>query len=304
MSELSIGIDVGGTKIEGVLINAEGEVLTSLRVPARRGNERVVADVVRVARTLSDTPIPVGIGIPGQVDTATGVVRNIVNLGVGTLPLASEVSSRYGAPVMVYNDVNAASLGAAFVSREEVGGGGLFSDDTVVFLNFGTGLAAGVVYGGRLQRGASGAIGEIGHLPVDPNRFPCPCGQEGCLETVASGSAVARLWPADGYSLPDLLDHARAGNVNAIRVLTMVMHAIGDTLQIVVQSYDPQLILLGGGMAKTGQSFVNVIAAELRRRAAQSEFLKEIDIPSRLRLVPTDVPIGGIGAALAVSQRG
>lgn len=119
------------------------------------------------------------------------------------------------------NDVNAAAVGAAeFV--EHVDG-----NATVVFLNFGTGLAAGLVRDGQAEHGYSGFIGEIGHLPVDPNGFECPCGQRGCLETVASGGAVAKLWPSANPPMPDLIRKARQGDKRANDVLGKVAHGMG-----------------------------------------------------------------------------
>lgn len=289
-----IGIDVGGTKIEGVLTDAAGTVLATHRVPARSGEAQVIEDIVTVARAVSDRPLPVGIGIPGQVDSEHGVVRDIVNLGIVSLELAREVSSAFGAPVRVENDVNAAALGAAAVLGEEAQSEGNF-----IFLNFGTGLAAGIVHNGVLEHGASGAIGEIGHVPVDPNQLPCACGQHGCLETVASGGAVTRLWPQADPPMPDILRRADQGDAQAVRVRDMVIHAIGDTVQIVIQAYDPAVIAIGGGMAKTGQPLMDAIAAELNRRAAASHFLQTLDMPARLRLLPADEPVGAIGAALA-----
>lgn len=295
---MTIGIDIGGTKIEGVLADPTGAVHATCRISARPGNDLVVEDTVRVARSLTEEPVPVGIGIPGQIDAEHGVVRNVVNLGITELALADEVGARLGAPVRIENDVNAAALGAAAV----VGGERKAGTGTVVFLNLGTGLAAGIVRDGRLDRGSTGAIGEIGHVPVDPNRLPCPCGQRGCLETVACGGAVARLWPSADPAMPDILRRAAQGDPEARRVRDMVLHAIGDALQIVAQAYDPRLILVGGGMARTGAPLFDAIGAEMRRRAEGCPFLTTLDIPSRVRPVPDGAPIGAIGAALAAAE--
>lgn len=163
-----IGIDIGGTKIEGVLLDATDCVVDVCRMPSHSGENNVITDIVRVARTLSNEPLPIGIGIPGQVNCATGQVRNVVNLGIETLELGERISEIMHVPVHVENDVNVAAVGATeFV--EHVDG-----NATVVFLNFGTGLAAGLVRDGQAEHGYSGCIGEIGHLPVDPNGFACP----------------------------------------------------------------------------------------------------------------------------------
>ena len=294
-----IGIDVGGTKIEAVLLDETGAVANTMRIPARRGADLVVDDVCAIARDVAGDRLAdvarVGIGTPGQVDSATGRIANVVNLDVTELELGALVSQRLGVPVHVDNDVNAAAVGAAAVVL------GDDTDGTVVFLNFGTGLAAGILIDGVLQHGSSGAAGEIGHVPVDPNRFPCPCGQAGCLETVCSGASVARLWPTDGDvpPMPDLITRARAGEQAAGRVLGTVVHAIVDTLQIAAQSVDPKTIILGGGMAKTGEPLVEVIVDELHAREATCPFLKGLDLASRLRLAPFDLPTAAIGAALA-----
>lgn len=169
-SQGCVGIDIGGTKIEGVLLDATDRVIDVCRMPSHSGESNVVTDIVRVARILSNEALPIGIGIPGQVNCATGQVSNVVNLDIETLELGERVSAIMHAPVHVENDVNAAAVGAAeFV--EQVDG-----NATVVFLNFGTGLAAGLVRGGQAEHGYSGSIGEIGHLPIDPNGFECPCG--------------------------------------------------------------------------------------------------------------------------------
>lgn len=128
------------------------------------------------------------------------------------------------------------------------------------------------------------------------------CGQRGCLETVASGGAVAKLWPSANPPMPDLIRKARQGDGHANDVLTMVAHAMGDTIQIVAQAYDPQRIIIGGGMAKTGDALIEVIQAELSRRAEGCRFLTTLDIASNIRIAAMDQPIGAIGAALAAKR--
>ncbi|NEG70064.1 ROK family protein [Bifidobacterium choloepi] len=320
-----VGVDVGGTKIEAVLAGPGGTVLARRRVPARSGADALIDDVTALVKTVADDRLDlvtaVGIGTPGQVNMASGDVRNIVNLDIDHVPLASGVSAGLGGvPVHVENDVNAAALGAAHLlhvddtAGNEAGG----MPPNIVFLNFGTGLAAGVINDGRIYHGYSCSAGEIGHVPIDPNRFDCPCGQRGCLETVCSGSAVARLWPvgvdtagdggtgegdrADGAPtapMPALIAAARDGDACALRVLGIVTHAIGDALQLVVQTMDPQRIVIGGGMAKTGEPLLDVIREELALRESDCPFLRGLNIANRLVLAPADAPVGALGAALA-----
>ena len=295
MNNLKIGVDVGGTKIEAVLVDAMGTVLGSARIPARHGNDAVIEDIVAVAHQAAgerfDEVRAIGVGTPGTVDSASGHVGNIVNLDVVSLDMGPLISQR---SAHVENDVNAAAVGAATVLGGADGMAG-----TIAFLNFGTGLAAGIVENGVLMHGYSGAAGEIGHIPVEPHRLKCPCGQYGCLETVCSGASVGRLWPNADPPMPDLIRRAKKREAEAVDVLDMVVRAIGDTIQILAQSVDPRLIVLGGGMAKTGEPLVEVITAELRRRESQCRFLETLDLPARLRLAPVDQPVGAIGAAMA-----
>ena len=146
-----VGIDIGGTKIEAVLVDPQDNVRNDVRIPARRGNAQVIDDVVsithEVAGDLFDQVATVGIGIPGQVNPGTGRVDNVVNLDIDTLELGAEAGKRLGIPVHVENDVNAAAVGAARMV------GGSHPEGTIVFLNFGTGLAAGIVVDGVVQHG-------------------------------------------------------------------------------------------------------------------------------------------------------
>lgn len=210
MNNLKIGVDVGGTKIEAVLVDAMGTVLGSARIPARHGNDAVIEDIVAVAHQAAgerfDEVRAIGVGTPGTVDSASGHVGNIVNLDVVSLDMGPLISQRSGVPAHVENDVNAAAVGAATVLGGADGMAG-----TIAFLNFGTGLAAGIVENGVLMHGYSGAAGEIGHIPVEPHRLKCPCGQYGCLETVCSGASVGRLWPNADPPMPDLIRRAKSG---------------------------------------------------------------------------------------------
>ncbi len=292
-----VGVDIGGTKIETVLLDGSGTVSSLYRIPSRPGEEEVVEDICKAVTSVTDAPIPIGIGIPGQVNPLTGQVRNVVNLDIKTMNLAERIHRLTHSTVHVENDVNAAALGATALMTD-----GLEEDSSAVFVNFGTGLAAGLVHNGIIEHGVNGTLGEIGHLPVDPNGFECPCGQRGCLETVASGGAVSRLWPSRGPSMPDLIDKASHDNHVARDVLSKIMHAMADTIQITAQAYDPGLIIIGGGMARTGQPLLDALTEVLERRSNDSPFLASQKITERLRIAPMDQPIGAIGAAFAAVQ--
>ena len=296
---LRIGIDVGGTKIAGVLLaeaadgDARPKLLAERSIQARPGAEQLVDDVVSVVEALTkDAPAAagiatIGIGTPGMVDAATGAVENIANLDIVRVELGGEVARRTGVPTRVENDVNAAALGAAAMLPPTDGAG---DKDTVVFLNLGTGLAVGVIRGGELDHGYSNNVGEIGHVPVEPHRWPCACGQRGCLETAASGGA-AIIAKAGNPAAPD---HAQAAET-----LDTIVSAIADAIDIAATAIDPRSIIIGGGMAKTGRPLLDCITTELRRREETSRFVASLRLPDRLSLTDPDQPVGAIGAALA-----
>ena len=171
-------------------------------------------------------------------------------------------------PAHVENDVNAAAVGAATVLGGADGMAG-----TIAFLNFGTGLAAGIVENGVLMHGYSGAAGEIG-ISQSNLIASSACGQYGCLETVCSGASVGRLWPNADPPMPDLIRRAKKREAEAVDVLDMVVRAIGDTIQILAQSVDPRLIVLGGGMAKTGEPLVEVITLSCAGANRNADSLK------------------------------
>ncbi|NAZ88310.1 ROK family protein, partial [Kineococcus indalonis] len=238
-------------------------------------------------------PTAVGVGIPGLVDPATGTVGDAVNLGFGTarVPFGPALSARLGGvPVSVENDVNATALGA----RELLAPGA-----DLVLLSLGTGLAAGVVVGGALLRGASGAAGEVGHLALDPRGLPCPCGQRGCLETVASGAALRRAWPhgGEGRSAEHLFAAAAAGDPAAVAVRDSWAGAVALAVRTLALTCDPEHLVLGGGVAAVGEPLRQAVAAALRAQAAGSRFLRGLAVDERLSVLPAGTPVAAVGAA-------
>lgn len=263
---------------------------------ARKGGDKIAEDTVSIVRQVPgvrfDEVRSAGIGIPGLVHRDTGRVENVVNLGVEALELGERVSDELGLPVWVDNDVNAAALGACGTLPAPLRYG------RMAFVNLGTGLAAGFVHGGIVERGGTGVLGEIGHLPVDPNRIACQCGQRGCLETACPRGDIRRMWAVANPPLPDILAKAAAGDSDAARVRGIVMHALADVVQIVVQTTDPSVIVIGSGVSRAGFPLLDALRGELRRRESSSGFIRRLKLVERLRLSDPSTPIGAIGAAL------
>jgi glucokinase len=292
---LRVGLDIGATKTLGLALDGDGAILAEVREPTEPGADGVVATAARVfeaLRAATGQPLvgTVGVGIPGLVDVDKGAVKHAVNLGVegDWLLLGDVLAERLGVPVVIENDVNAAALGAVALSGA----------DDLVYLSIGTGLAAGLVLDGRLRRGEHGAAGEIGHLPVDPAGVLCQCGQRGCLETVASGSALAAAWPGAGVPAAQaLFAAAESGDLAAVAVRDRFAAGVAGAVRALSLAVDPVTIVLGGGVAQLGEPLRAAVARALLEQAASSPFLASLDLAGRLRVVPADYPVAAVGAA-------
>jgi glucokinase len=301
-SALRVGLDIGATKVLGAVISEDGAVIAQARQDTLPGPDGVLESATAVLDLLAadlDGALPphIGIGIPGIVDRQRGAVSHAVNLGLGGdwFPLADRLADRAGATVIVENDLNAATWGAHVLSGA----------DDLAYLALGTGLAAGLVLSGTLRRGAHGAAGEIGHVPVDPTGGICSCGQRGCLELLASGSALSAAWPAQGEVPPAeaLFAAAAAGNPAAVAARDRFAAGVADAVRMLGLSVDPAAIIIGGGVAHVGEPLLAAVTAALRAQAATSPFLAALDLASRTTLLPGRAPVGAIGAALIGNAR-
>ncbi|HEY5247739.1 MAG TPA: ROK family protein [Dermatophilaceae bacterium] len=304
---LSVGLDVGGTKVLGVLVDVEGHVLHSVRLPTRKGCHGVVESAAgAVERLLEGAGIPlaaltlVGMGVPGVVDPLTGEVEQAVNLGIdGSIALGSLLSARLaGVPVRADNDLNAAALGAAHLLGAQDAAGLGVTD--LAFLALGTGVAAGLVLDGVVRRGHRGAAGEIGHIPFVAGGLACPCGQRGCLEQYASGAALDLLWPSrTGRPAPaELFEAAAAGDVKAVRIRAAFADAVAAAVRILVLTCDVERVVIGGGVSALGAPLLQAVRGTLTDQAAGSPFLRSMNLAGRVELAAAGVPVAAIGASL------
>jgi predicted NBD/HSP70 family sugar kinase len=299
LAPLRVGIDIGGTKTDAVAIHADGRIAQQLRLPTGFGPEAVLETAVTAVTQLAElcgTTIEqfasIGIGIPGAVDNGTGRVTHAVNLGLDGLDLGAELSARLGRPVRIENDVNAAAIGAFHLLEKD-------PSHSMAYLNLGTGLAAGLVLGGELWRGSRGTAGEIGHIPVDPNGPECPCGQRGCLEMVASGSAIARQWPThDARPARALFAAAESGDPRAMEVKRRFVENVAAAVRVLVLTVDVDSVVIGGGLSSLGTSLLHDIVVVLEGWEYASPFLASIELSRRMQLVPADFPAAAVGAAL------
>jgi len=299
---MKLGIDIGGTKTAAVAIGADGELSDLVSLPTGFGAPEVVSTALQVVARMSELAgvssasfSSIGIGIPGAVDNATGRVEHAVNLGLEGLDLGPRLSDELGVAVRVENDVKAAALGAHHLLGVADG----ITAHSMAYLNLGTGLAAGIVLDGELLRGGHGVAGEIGHIPVDPAGVVCGCGQRGCLETLASGSAIARMWPTD-HPLParELFDAAEAGDEHAIEVRDRFFRGAASAVRLLALTTDVDDIVIGGGLASLGEPLLFGIRRILNEWAGGSPFLASTDLAERVQVIPFGFPAAAVGAAL------
>lgn len=299
---MRLGIDIGGTKTAAVAIGGDGRLTEQVRMPTGFGADAVVDTALRTVERMSQlTGVDphafrsIGIGIPGSVDSATGRVAHAVNLGLEGLDLGPRLSDRLGVDVRVENDVNAAALGAHHLLGLADG----LRAHSMAYLNLGTGLAAGIVLDGRLLRGGRGVAGEIGHIPVYPAGAACPCGQRGCLETVASGSALAAMWPSTHrHPSLELFDRADAGDPRAVAVRERFLTGVASAVRLLALTTDVDDIVIGGGLAALGERLLDGTRGVLTQWAAGSAFLASLDLPRRVQVIPRGFPAAAVGAAL------
>jgi glucokinase len=270
LSEMTVGVDIGGTKVAAGLVNEKGEILNKVRKPmvatadAQTGLDAVLTAIHEVLQeSSSDSVRGIGICSPGPLDPKRGVVINPPNLPCWrNFELAEEVRKVYSVPVKVDNDANAAAL------AEVLWGAGQ-GYNNVFYATIGTGIGSGIILDGKIFHGRTGAAAEAGHMGVDFNGPLCPCGKRGCIEVLASGPGIARRARQKVTSHPEsaLLTLA-GGTVDAVTgQIVNQAYAAGDPiarevmeetigllaywLGNIVDLLEPEVIVIGGGVSTT-----------------------------------------------------
>ncbi|MFC8430110.1 ROK family glucokinase [Streptomyces sp. NPDC057253] len=306
---LTVGVDLGGTKIAAGTVDPAGEVVSRMRVPTPRDPDRIaraIAEAVQQVRKDRDDVRAVGVGAAGYVDADRATVRFAPNLGWHDKEIRDFVQEATGLPVVVENDANAAAWG------EFIHGAGAGHDDMLMVMA-GTGLGGGIISRGRLFRGRFGMAGEIGHYRAVPDGLPCPCGQFGCMEQYASGAAHTRrgrvMAAADparaaqvlalgdgtpaGLDGRHLTEAALAGDPFSLDVFAESGRWLGQALADLASILDPSVLVIGGGLGDTG---------ELIRRPAEVAYRRALGggehrVYAEVRTATAGSDAGLIGAA-------
>lgn len=253
-SDNIIGIDVGGTFIKIGLVSAGGRIIARRKIPTPpRADYRVIFNAIKDFEAAG-----IGIGVPGFVNTDKGIVHKLVNIkGWDNVPLQRLLEKAAGMPVRIDNDVNCMVLG-------EVAFGIAKGKRNVFGITLGTGVGGGIVIDGRIYRGSSFTAGEVGHVTVVKDGPRCNCGNRGCLEALVGNR---RIIAKGGMSPQELEAQAKRGNKKAIRIWQEAGEYIGIVLAGIVNVLNPELIVIGGGIAKAGDLIMKPIRNAIKKRA-------------------------------------
>jgi glucokinase len=311
----TVGVDVGGTKVSVAALR-DGVLTEPVVTPTEHGGaEQLIAEIVAgIERARSRRTSAVGLGVPSVVEAATGRLRSSVNVPFEDLPLRQLLGERVGLPVFVDNDATVAALAEASEGERIV-------VDNLVMFTVGTGVGGGLVLGGRLYRGATGAAGELGHTLVgvdladgapDPGKFP----QSGSLESFAAGRELDRLAAAaagehpesalgrsraQGGKVggPEAVAAALAGDATAIDAIRVLGERLGVGIANAINTFDPDVVAIGGGASAAGD-----LLLEPARRTARAYVLPGVGTETEIRIARSGPEAGVLGAALLAATEG
>ncbi len=312
-----VGIDLGGTELKIGIIDERGTILykDAFKTDVSQSGPRMVEYMAQCARTVTERAglalkdlTGIGIGSPGLLDPEKGQLKIVVNIPtLNDVYVAPEISRILGVPVYLDNDVNAMALGEMYYGAAKG-----YRD--VICLTLGTGVGGGLIFEGALYRGASFTAGEIGHLSIDPDGLYCPCGNYGCLERYVGRDGIvtrAKSYLSKGMksTIGDHLDNgeitpraiskaAEAGDALAIEVLAETGKILGIAMASLTNVLNPQVFVIGGGIANAGDLILEPARRELKKRAYTIPAQAVQVLQAKLR---NDAGIVG-SASLAVSR--
>jgi glucokinase len=286
MPDFSIGVDLGGTNLRIAAVSSDGQLLEKVWLGTKLalGRDHVIGEMCEAIQHLSakykntGKLLGAGIGVPGLIDMEVGMIRKAVNLpGWENYPVRAEIERRLGTRVALENDARVATLGEQWL-------GAARGVANMAVLTLGTGIGGGIVLGGKIWHGMSGLAGEFGHVTIEPEGHPCPCGNRGCSEQYASASAIVRIArEAIGRGeAPSLAQAASSdaefgalsiynlaiqGDEPARRIFRNFGRALGLLLATLVNVLNLEMYVIGGGVSSAWDAYAPSMFEELRQRS-------------------------------------
>lgn len=313
MQKFVVGVDLGGTKISAALSNLNGEVISQTTVPtnANEGEIPVLNRIIEsVEKVIKDGSVnyqdvkAIGIGSPGPLDAEKGIIIYTPNLPFKNFNLVDPLKNKFGIPVFLDNDANVAAIG------EYMFGAGRGTKD-VVFFTVSTGIGGGAVLDGKIYRGHTSNALEIGHMTVAPDGPRCNCGNIGCVEATSSGTAIAKraqealtskvetsLRKYDKVTSYEVFVEAAAGDPVCKDIIDTALNYLGIAIANAVSIFDPEVIIIGGGVSKAGDIVFDTVRKVVNKRCFRS-------MAESVKIVPAGLgtDAGVIGAvALALLE--
>lgn len=313
-----IGIDLGGTTVKFAILTEEGEIQQkwSIETDIQNEGKNIVPNIIESIKHRLDLYglsaadiLGIGMGSPGTVDRAQGTVIGAYNLNWSTLqPVKAQIEEGTGISFCIDNDANVAALGERWKGAGEDGA-------DVVFVTLGTGVGGGIIADGNLIHGKVGAGGEIGHIIVEPNGYDCTCGNQGCLETVASATGVVRLardfseryageselkWLIDDgqeVTAKTVFDQAKKEDKLALVVVDKFYYYLGLACGNIGNILNPETIVIGGGVSAAGDMLLKGVEEYFQKFAFPT-----VRTSTQLKLALLGNDAGVIGAASLVKQ--
>lgn len=286
MNQLLIGVDIGGTSVKIGIINNNGTIIEKWEIPTNVTNagKEIVNDIWKSITGKLDalainscSIIGIGVGAPGFIDTDTGFVYEAVNIGWKNINLANQLKEKSSLPVFIENDANIAVLGENWIGAGN-------NARNLIAITLGTGVGGGIIAGGSILTGASGMAGEIGHIRVEDNGYLCNCGNQGCLETVASATGIvrqamekieaypdsmlARTYNKNGaITSKDIFQLAKQADPESREIISKIGDILGKTIANMGVIINPAIVLIGGGVSAAGDQLLTEIRTAFEKYA-------------------------------------
>lgn len=306
-----VGVDVGGTKIAAAVVDESGNLLSCARFPTDTSHPEATLDsIAHAARQAIESfgsnekcLAGIGLGIPGLVDPILGIGLASVNLNWKDVAVVAGLERRLSLPCRIENDVKAAGLGEARFGAAQ-------GKSRFIYLTIGTGVAAAIILDGQVVRGSHGLAGEIGHAVFDPRGPRCKCGGTGCLEALVSGPSIAAratgklrapgtnsILQLNGLSAQQVFSAASQGDALSQETVDETCRYLAQAVQWLALAYDPEIIVLGGGVSKAGAGLLQPLTHHLRGLAEASWVFGRIYHPELVQISPLGENSGILGAA-------